>query len=97
MVLFLVAMIAIFYFLVFRPQSKRRKEQQALMAGLSEGDEVVSIGGIIGEITNLRDDWVFVKVTDKVELRFQKAAIQATLPRGTLSDLPERKATSKKD
>ena len=96
-IIFLIAMIAIFYFLIFRPQSKRRKEQQALMASLAVGDEVISVGGIMGEIAKVADDFVFVKVSDKVELRFQKAAIQATLPKGTLGDLPDQKAAAKKD
>ncbi|MYD44531.1 MAG: preprotein translocase subunit YajC [Gammaproteobacteria bacterium] len=96
LIIFLVAMIAIFYFLIFRPQSKRRKEQQALMASLSAGDEVVSIGGIMGEIASVEDDWVFVKVADKVELRIQKGSIGATLPKGTLSGLPAQIESNKK-
>ncbi len=91
MIIFLIAMIAIFYFLMIRPQSKRRKEQQALISSLSVGDEVASIGGILGEIAKVDDDYVFVKVADKVELRFQKAAISSTLPKGTLRGLPENK------
>lgn len=94
MIIFLVAMIAIFYFLIIRPQSKRRKEQAALMAGLSVGDEVVSIGGIMGEITKVDENYAFVRVADKVELRFQKAAISSTLPKGTLKELPENKASA---
>ena len=94
MIIFLVAMIAIFYFLIIRPQSKRRKEQASLMAGLSVGDEVVSIGGIMGEISKVDENYVVVKVADKVELQFQKAAISSTLPKGTLKELPQSKASA---
>ena len=46
--LLLVGFVGIFYFLLWRPQSKRRKEQQTLIAGLAKGDEVVTVGGIVG-------------------------------------------------
>lgn len=96
LIIFLVAMIAIFYFLIFRPQSKRRKEQAALMAGLSAGDEIVTIGGIMGEIASVQDDLVFVKIADKVELRMQKTAVAAALPKGTLRGLPQEADDAKK-
>lgn len=96
-ILFIGAMIAMFYFLIFRPQSKRRKEQQALMSGLSVGDEVSTIGGILGEITKVSDDAVTVSVAKNVELRVQKFAISATLPKGTLSGLKVDAVESKKD
>ena len=89
LIIFLVAMIAIFYFLIIRPQSKRRKEQAALMQGLSVGDEVTSIGGLMGEITGVQENFVVVKVADKTEIRFQKSAIASTLPKGTLKGIPE--------
>ena len=84
MIIFLVAMIAIFYFLIIRPQSKRRKEQQALMAGLGVGDEVVTVGGIMGEISAVDENYAHVKVAERTTLKFQKAAISSTLPKGTL-------------
>ena len=87
MIIFLIAMIAIFYFLIIRPQSKR-------MNSLSVGDEVVSVGGIMGEISKVDENYVFVMVADKVELRFQKAAISSTLPKGTLKELPESEASA---
>ena len=96
-ILFLVAMIAIFYFLIFRPQSKRRKEQQALMAGLAQNDEVTTMGGILGVITKVDEDYVHLEVAPNVQLRMQKAAIAATLPKGTLKAIPSEKASNKKD
>ncbi len=52
--LLLVGFVGIFYFLLWRPQSKRRKEQQTLMAGLAKGDEVVTAGGIVGKVVEGR-------------------------------------------
>ena len=85
--LLLGGFVAIFYFLLWRPQSKRRKEHQALMGGLSKGDEVVTSGGIVGQITKVEDDFVKVQVANNMELRVQKSAVGATLPKGTLKEL----------
>ena len=81
--------IAIFYFLLWRPQSKRRKEHASLMASLSKGDEVITSGGVAGQITKVDDDFVKVRVASNVELRVQKNAVGATLPKGTLKALDE--------
>ena len=54
----LIGFVAIFYFLLWRPQSKRRKEHQSLMSSLDRGDEVVTAGGIVGEITKTCDRFI---------------------------------------
>ncbi len=88
--LLLVGFVGIFYFLLWRPQSKRRKEQQTLIAGLAKGDEVVTVGGIVGRIAKVEDDFVKLQISNNVELRVQKSAIGATLPKGTLKSLDEK-------
>jgi preprotein translocase subunit YajC len=87
--LFLGGFVLIFYFLLWRPQSKRRKEHQALMSGLAKGDEVVTAGGIVGLVNKVEDDFVKLQVADNMELRVQKSAVGATLPKGTLKSLDE--------
>ncbi|MBF7143075.1 MULTISPECIES: preprotein translocase subunit YajC [Pseudomonas] len=82
--IFLVGFLVIFYFMIWRPQAKRAKEQKNLLGGLQKGDEVVTSGGIAGKITKVSDDFVVLEVSDTVELKFQKGAIAATLPKGTL-------------
>ena len=89
-ILLLVGFVAIFYFLLWRPQAKRRKEHQALMASISKGDEVVTAGGILGLVTKVEDDVILVKVAGNVELRLQKSAVGSTLPKGTLKALDEK-------
>jgi preprotein translocase subunit YajC len=86
----LVGFVGIFYFLLWRPQSKRRKEQQTLIAGLAKGDEVVTVGGIVGRIAKVEDDFVKLQISNNVELRVQKSAVGATLPKGTLKSLDEK-------
>ncbi len=87
--LFLGGFVLIFYFLLWRPQSKRRKEHQALMSGLSKGDEVVTAGGMVGQITKVEEDFVKLQVANNMELRVQKSAVSATLPKGTLKSLDD--------
>lgn len=81
---FLVGFLVIFYLMIWRPQAKRTKEHKNLLAGLQKGDEVVTNAGIAGKVLKVADDFVVVEVADNVELKFQKGAIAATLPKGTL-------------
>ena len=82
--IFLVGFLVIFYMMIWRPQAKRAKEQKNLLGALQKGDEVVTNGGIAGKIVKVSDDFVVLEVSDNVELKFQKGAIAATLPKGTL-------------
>lgn len=88
-IIILVALFAIMYFLMIRPQSKRRKEHQALISSLSKGDEVVTIGGLTGHVTKVEEGFVKIKVANNVELRMQKSSVNASLPKGTLKSLEE--------
>ena len=85
--LFLGGFVLIFYFLLIRPQNKRRKEHQALVGGLEKGDEIVTAGGIVGQITKVEEDFVKVKLGDNIEIRIQKSAVGATFPTGTIKGL----------
>ena len=87
--IFLGIFVLIFYFLLIRPQNKRRKEHMELMGSLTKGDEVVTAGGIVGQITKVEDDFVVLEVGKNSVLRFQKSAIGATLPKGTLKSLDD--------
>ncbi|WP_296253688.1 preprotein translocase subunit YajC [Pseudomonas sp. UBA4194] len=82
--IFLVGFLVIFYMMIWRPQAKRAKEQKNLLGNLQKGDEVVTSGGIAGKINKVTDDFVVIEVSDTVELKIQKGAIAATLPKGTL-------------
>lgn len=89
MFLLLGGFFVLMYFMVIRPQGKRRKEHQALMAALSKGDEVVTVGGVTGTITKVEEDFVKVRIAERVEVRVQKASVQASLPKGTLKSLDD--------
>jgi len=72
----LVLLFAGMYFLIIAPQRQKEKELQKLLSELKKGDEVVTIGGIIGTVEKLSEDKVDLKVSDKVTLTFQRSAIQ---------------------
>lgn len=80
----LAGMFVIFWFLLIRPQQKRAKEHRAMVEALSKGDEVVTAGGVLGRITHVGPAYVTVEIADKVEIKVQRPAIQAVLPKGSL-------------
>jgi preprotein translocase subunit YajC len=86
-IIFFAGFILIFYFLIWRPQSKRTKEHKALMQGLNKGDEVVISGGIAGKITKVGDDFIVLEISDNVEVNVQKVAVAAALPKGTIKEI----------
>lgn len=72
----LVAMIAIFYFLMIRPENKRKKEAANLRNSLAVGDEVTTIGGIVGTICHVKENSVVIETgADRVRIEFMKWAI----------------------
>ena len=71
----LVAIIAIFYFLILRPQNKKQKETQKMLSALKKGDRVVTIGGIHGVIQSVRENTVIIKVDENVKLEFNRGAV----------------------
>jgi preprotein translocase subunit YajC len=77
----------VFYFLILRPQQKRAKEHKALIDALQKGDEVVTMGGILGKVTKVGEENVGVEIADNVVVQVQKLAIQNVLPKGTIKAL----------
>lgn len=79
----MIIFIAVFYFLIIRPQQKRQKEHKALMDNLSIGDDVLTSGGVLGRISKLRDNYLIVKIAKEVEITIQRGAVASVLPKGT--------------
>jgi preprotein translocase subunit YajC len=78
-ILFLVVMIGLLYMLMIRPQQRRARAQKALQSAVDVGDEVVTIGGIYGEVTEVDDETIVVEIADGVEVRFVRSAISRKL------------------
>jgi len=72
----------IFYFLIIRPQSKKQKEQAAMVSSLKSGDKVVTSGGIHGILLGVKDTTVTVKIADNVKIEVDKSAVTAVEKRG---------------
>lgn len=74
----------IFYFMIWRPQSKRTKEHRNLLGSLAKGDEVICSGGMAGKIVKVTDNFVILEISQGTEIKVQKSAIASVLPKGTL-------------
>jgi len=75
----MAAMFIVLYYVMIRPQAKRQKEQQRLIAALKTGDRVVTAAGIHGMITNVKETTVTVKVADNVKIEMEKSAVSNVL------------------
>ena len=74
----IVAMIAVFYFLMIRPENKRKKEAEQLRSAVKTGDEIVTIGGIIGTVVNVKDEKIVIETSaDQVRIELAKGAISS--------------------
>lgn len=77
-IVMIVGMIAIFYFLLIRPQKKQEKAANAMRDALQVGDEVTTIGGIIGAIVSIKEETVVIETTrDGTKIRFLRSAIRS--------------------
>ena len=75
---FFIAIFAIFYFLLIRPQQKKVKQHQAMVDALRRGDQVITAGGLIGKVTKVRDDGeIEIELAKDVNVRVIKGTIQS--------------------
>ena len=76
-VVMLVAMIAIFYFFMYRPQKKQEKETNSMRNNLQVGDEITTIGGIIGKIVSIKDETVLIETSnERNKIRILRTAVR---------------------
>ncbi len=83
----MAAIFVVFYFLLIRPQQKRAREQKDLLAALEKGNEVITVGGVVGRITKINEQYVTLEVATGVEMTMQRSAVSQLLPKGTLKTL----------
>ena len=86
-IIMMVIFIVIFYFILIRPQTKQAKEHKAMIEALGKGDEIVTNGGILGRINKIGDNFVAIEIAKDIEVKIQKQAVTAVLPKGTLKGL----------
>ena len=75
-ILMLVVMVAVFYFMLIRPENKRKKEAEQMRSSLKTGDKITTIGGITGTVVNIKDDKFVIETgADQVRIEFAKWAL----------------------
>jgi len=84
-IIWIVALGAMMYFMMIRPQRKQAKEKAEMLSSLRKGDRVVTTGGVYGIIRGIREDRVTLEVASEVYVQFRKEAIGTVIPRGTKS------------
>lgn len=82
-----VAVCAVFYFLLLRPQQKRIKEQKAMLAALQKGDEIITVGGELGRVSKVGENYISLEIAENVTVLIQTSAVQTVLPKGTIKSI----------
>lgn len=81
-----LVLLAVFYFLLIRPQNKRAKEQREMLSKIGEGDEVATTGGILGKVAEVGEQYLTLEIADGVRIKLQKFQIAQVLPKGTVKN-----------
>lgn len=71
----LILLVAVFYFLLIRPQQKRQQQHKKLLESIEPGDEVVTIGGMFGDVVDLDDDRILLELYDGSQIEFLRSAV----------------------
>ena len=75
-IIMIVAMLGIFYFMLIRPENKRKKEAEQTRNSVKNGDEITTIGGIVGTVVNVKEDKIVIETSaDQVRVELMKWAI----------------------
>ena len=91
----ILAMFAIMYFLVLRPQSKKAKEHQKMLSELKKGDDVVTQGGLIGKVSGIKDNELILQLQEGVRVRVLRSAVTGLYTGATASAKTESKSEAK--
>jgi len=83
----IIIMFVVMYFIMIRPQQKRQKELKSMMDALAKGDEVITVGGVLGRVSKVTEAYVTIEVAAGTEIVVQKNAVTTLLPKGTLKAL----------
>ena len=80
----LLLMFVVLYFVMIRPQMKKQKEHRAMIDALAKGDEVVTVGGVLGTVTKVGEGFISLEVASGVDVQIQRSAVVQVLPKGTI-------------
>ena len=88
--LFPLGVLAFFYFLFLRPQSKRAKEKKEMISAITKGAEVVTSGGILGKVIDMDDNFVKLEICDNTFIQVQRQSIETMMPKGTYKAITKK-------
>ena len=96
-ILMLVAMLAVFYFLLIRPENKRKKDAENMRSAVKNGDKITTIGGIVGTVVNVKDDKIVIETgADQVRIELAKWAISSNESAAEAAQAAAKKAQEDK-
>ncbi len=92
----IIVMIAVFYFFMIRPESKRKKQQDEMRSNLRKGDQITTIGGVIGRIVKIDSDSIIIETSeDRVRMEFAKWAVSTVGVQKNIEDTNNNKKNRK--
>ncbi|MBP8018589.1 MAG: preprotein translocase subunit YajC [Hylemonella sp.] len=80
----LVLMFVVLYFVMIRPQMKKQKEHRAMIDALAKGDEVATVGGLVGKVSKMGESFLSIEIASGIEVQVQRHAVAQVLPKGSL-------------
>ena len=96
-IIMLIAMLAIFYFMLIRPENKRKKEAEEMRGAVKTGDKITTIGGIIGTVVNVKEDKIVIETSaDQVRIELAKWAISSNETATEAAQAAAKKAQEEK-
>ena len=97
MLFMLVGMLVLFYFLMIRPENKRKKEAEQMRGAVKTGDEITTIGGIVGTVVNVKEDKIVIETSaDQVRMELMKWAISTNETAAAAEKEKQKKAQEAK-
>jgi preprotein translocase subunit YajC len=79
-IIILVAMLVLMYFLLIRPQRAQQRRTQDMLSGLKPGDEIITVGGIYGDVVEIEDDKIVLEIAEDVQIEVARRAIANIVP-----------------
>ena len=82
----MIILFVVFYFLLIRPQQKRQKQHKEMLASIAKGDEIVTMGGLLGKVIDLNENFMTLEVAKGTQVKVQRNLVQAMMPKGTIKN-----------
>ena len=85
--IFPIGLVVILYFFMIRPQVKRQKEHKKLVDALQKGDEVQTMGGLMGKVTEIGENFCNVEIAEGTVVKIRRSAVESVMPKGSLDEM----------